>query len=51
VKPALAYEVDVANSRLIEAVSGGWPGVMSGLKTMLETGEPIVEFTKWPEGA
>lgn len=50
VKLALTHEIGVENSKLIDAVSGGWPSVMAGLKTLLETGEPIVEFTKWPEG-
>jgi len=50
VKLTLTHQIDVENSKLIEAVSGGWPGVMAGLKTLLETGVPIDEFTKWPVG-
>jgi hypothetical protein len=34
---------------LIEAVSQGWPSLMSSLKSLLETGQPLAETTKWPE--
>lgn len=50
VKLTLTHEIGVENSKLIGAVSTGWPAVMAGLKTLLETGEPIAEFTKWPDG-
>ena len=50
VKLTLTHEIDVENSKLIGAVSTGWPAVMAGLKTLLETGEPIAEFAKWPQG-
>jgi hypothetical protein len=29
----------VDNSKFIEAVSGGWPRILSNLKSLLETGE------------
>lgn len=29
------------NSQLIVAVSGGWPKILSGLKSLLETGQPL----------
>ena len=32
----------VANSKLRQGVSGGWPAILSSLKSMLETGEAIV---------
>lgn len=50
VKLTLTHEIGVPNSKLIHAVSGGWPGVMAGLKTLLETGQPIEEFSRWPDG-
>ena len=50
IKLTLTHEVDVANSKLIEAVSGGWPSVLSSLKTFLETGTPLPNSEKWPEG-
>ena len=28
-------------STIVQMVSGGWPDVISSLKTMLETGEPL----------
>ena len=34
----------------IDAVSQGWPSLMSSLKSLLETGQPLSETTKWPEG-
>ena len=33
--------IDLARSKLIEAVSGGWPRILSNLKSLLETGEPV----------
>ncbi len=38
VKLTVVHEIDRANSKLIEAVSGGWPKVLSSLKSLLETG-------------
>lgn len=40
----------VEASKVIGAMSDGWPAVFAGLKSLLETGEPIAEFAKWPEG-
>jgi hypothetical protein len=40
----------VPDSKVIGAMSQGWPAVFAGLKSLLETGEPIAEFAKWPEG-
>jgi uncharacterized protein YndB with AHSA1/START domain len=37
----IVHEAERDNSRTIEAVSGGWPMVLSGLKTLLETGKPL----------
>jgi uncharacterized protein YndB with AHSA1/START domain len=39
VKLTITHEIGVAESKLIEAVSGGWPLILSGLKSLLETGE------------
>ena len=39
VKLTITHEIDRPNSKLITAVSGGWPGVLSNLKSLLETGE------------
>lgn len=40
----------VKNSKLRNAISGGWPSVMSSLKTMLESGSPLV-LTAWKKSA
>ena len=49
VKLTITHEIDRPGSRLIEAVSGGWPRILSSLKTLLETGmalPPIGERTR-----
>ena len=41
VKLTIAHEIDRPEAKFISAVSGGWPKVISNLKSLLETGEPI----------
>jgi uncharacterized protein YndB with AHSA1/START domain len=41
VKLTVTHETSVADSKVIEAVSGGWPLILSGLKSLLETGEKL----------
>jgi uncharacterized protein YndB with AHSA1/START domain len=50
VKLTLTHEMDRPDSTLIQAVSDGWPHILASLKSLLETGKPLVETTKWPEG-
>ena len=50
VKLTLMHEMDKPGSKLIEAVSTGWPHILSSLKSMLETGESLLETRRWPEG-
>jgi len=38
VKLTITHTADIPNSRLIKAVSGGWPSIVSNLKSLLETG-------------
>jgi uncharacterized protein YndB with AHSA1/START domain len=38
VKLTISHEIDRPNSKLIKSVSGGWPLVLSNLKSLLETG-------------
>jgi len=38
VKLSITHTIDREPSKLIEAVSGGWPKVISNLKSLLETG-------------
>jgi uncharacterized protein YndB with AHSA1/START domain len=37
----VTHEIERDGSKLIEAVSGGWPRILSGLKTWLETGAEL----------
>ena len=50
VKLTLTHEMDREKSQLIDAVSQGWPHLLASLKSLLETGEPLVETQPWPEG-
>jgi len=50
VKLTLTHEMERDQSKLIEAVSGGWPVLLASLKSMLETGEPLEATRRWPEG-
>ena len=43
VKLTVVHEIDRAESQFIEAVSGGWPRILSNLKSLLETGEVVLE--------
>ena len=42
VKLTVSHTIERANSRLIGAVSGGWPQILSNLKSLLETGAVIL---------
>ncbi len=50
VKLTLIHEMDRPKSKLIDAVSQGWPHLMASLKSLLETGESLVETREWPQG-
>lgn len=41
VKLTVTHAIERAESKLIEAVSGGWPRILSNLKSLLETGEVV----------
>ena len=43
VRLAVTHEMGVARSKLIKAVSDGWPQILSSLKRLLETGAPLDE--------
>jgi uncharacterized protein YndB with AHSA1/START domain len=43
VKLTITHSIDQPQSKLIEAVSGGWPKIMSNLKSLLETGELVLQ--------
>ncbi len=42
VKLTITHDIDRPESKLITAVSGGWPLVLSNLKSLLETGEVAI---------
>lgn len=45
VKLTVVHEIDLPDSKLIEDVAKGWPPILSSLKSLLETGEPLVKYT------
>jgi len=45
VRLTITHDVEREGSRLIEAVSGGWPKILSNLKSLLETGTVAFEET------
>lgn len=42
VKLSVTHMIDVEDSKLITAVSGGWPKILSNLKSLLETGDVVL---------
>jgi uncharacterized protein YndB with AHSA1/START domain len=42
VKLTLTHEDFADNSVILDGVSKGWPAIMSSLKSMLETGQPLI---------
>jgi uncharacterized protein YndB with AHSA1/START domain len=51
VKLTVTHQIDRPASKLIDAVSFGWPLILSSLKSLLETGESLEATRCWPEGA
>ncbi|RYD34654.1 MAG: ATPase [Verrucomicrobiaceae bacterium] len=47
VKLTVIHEMDRGQSKFIQAVSNGWPLILSGLKSLLETGTPLKETSTW----
>jgi uncharacterized protein YndB with AHSA1/START domain len=43
VKLTITHAIERAESNFIQAVSGGWPRILSNLKSLLETGEIVLE--------
>jgi uncharacterized protein YndB with AHSA1/START domain len=43
VKLSITHEIDRPESKFITAVSGGWPKVISNLKSLLETGATVLQ--------
>ena len=42
VKLSITHSIDRESSKLIEAVSGGWPKIISNLKSLMETGSTVL---------
>ena len=49
VKLTILHEMDKPGSKLIEAVSNGWPMILSSLKSLLETDKPLEETRRLPK--
>ncbi len=47
VKLTVIHEMDRGQSKFIEAVSNGWPTILSSLKSLLETGDALEETRSW----
>ena len=43
VKLTITHAMNRAESKLIQAVSGGWPRILSNLKSLLETGQIVLK--------
>lgn len=43
VKLTVTHSIEREGSKLIESVSGGWPLILSNLKSLLETGSVVME--------
>jgi uncharacterized protein YndB with AHSA1/START domain len=50
VKLTVIHEMERGGSKLIDVVSGGWPTILSSLKSVLETGQALEETKRWPKG-
>jgi uncharacterized protein YndB with AHSA1/START domain len=44
VKLTILHEIDRDESKLIGAISGGWPKILASLKSLLETGKALDEI-------
>ena len=49
VKLTVTHEIDKTPSVLIEKVSGGWPAILSSLKSLLETGHALERANTVPQ--
>ena len=49
VKLTITHTMERPESKFIEAVSGGWPRILSNLKSLLETGEVALKPSQSPK--
>jgi uncharacterized protein YndB with AHSA1/START domain len=50
VRLTVTHDIDLPESKLIQAVSGGWPQILASLKSLLETGEALEATKHWQDG-
>jgi uncharacterized protein YndB with AHSA1/START domain len=50
VKLTITHGIDKPDSKLIDAVSSGWPKILSSLKTLLESGTALPPIGQPPRG-
>jgi uncharacterized protein YndB with AHSA1/START domain len=50
VKLTVTHTMDRSESKLVKAVSNGWPMILASLKSLLETGESLAGTDRWPKG-
>jgi uncharacterized protein YndB with AHSA1/START domain len=50
VKLTVTHAMDKSESKFIQAISTGWPPILSSLKSLLETGEPLEVTHCTPKG-
>lgn len=50
VKLTVTHTMDRKDSKLVKAVSNGWPHIFASLKSLLETGQSLEGTDRWPEG-
>jgi uncharacterized protein YndB with AHSA1/START domain len=50
VKLTVIHEIERPDSKFIQGVSKGWPLILSGLKSLLETGKTLEASRTWPKG-
>jgi uncharacterized protein YndB with AHSA1/START domain len=50
VKLSITHTIEREASKLIEAVSGGWPKIIANLKSLLETGSTVLQ-EPYPAGS
>jgi uncharacterized protein YndB with AHSA1/START domain len=46
VKLSVTHAMERPESKFIQAVAGGWPSILSNLKSLLETGEIVLQSSK-----
>jgi uncharacterized protein YndB with AHSA1/START domain len=50
VKLTVTHTIEKKDSKLVKAVSNGWPNIFASLKSLLETGQSLEGTDRWPEG-